>query len=827
MSASAPLQPKPHSQGPLHSRPPPPTRPAPRPPLLQMKAQEVLSTPPGKTAPSERRITVSDAPGVQQVARRVFVGTANKPSEEAQAEARTKQMKEFKEALTDQFQGKGYSKEQVQSAIDALFEEVHIVFLKRADPMQSDRSKKTSEWEEKTIADLLQEPGNESLRLALVKLRDDYQVPTTTSPQSQSLRKSETNARCNKDLQIFVLQNMQRNPKTVLYKKGGGARQHVMKGTGALSEHVGSDKLCTLDRIAKRNEGLPSEADKGSYRKGIEGKNTNLGAVVHHDATGKPERVLCTRSGKSDTRERLQELAATSCLEALECSTGHGFTEANGKLEFQLVVTSFLDQSSVKALPEMLKGLFSHSENEQASFQAILKAQSEWPENGVEITVLHKGEPKKVILKKPIIRNQLLSSTVRGTGFSSFRLFRMGQKRADDTNLAANHELLKTYLKAHPKDLDKIEAGLKVIFPNATDNQGNIDFSKISPQELEKHRKTIEVYQFRVMQLLNKRAQDKDICAKALFVTMFRQYPTLVWPPMPPSLKNEIHAADLLIYQNIALRELNLTGAMQCKSGTDRTGLGVALAVAQDQFRQKHEIDFDPEHYRDVIPGSTEHTELVEFKEMFRVALKELAVSMTVETKGYFGIKWGGGVPFIGGVGNPVANKYLFIEGDKPKADVEGLTYDDIRRGGLKHYKGAIVDRKGLFGKSQQSTNKELKELQKRLDPEALQKAREAATTSLERMGISHIAPIFNDKLQLQVPISELKLADKHIEALKVKIEDLGDSRNTADHLQLYALERIVLHYEAGKKAEGGQNIVLDLVTPPHQTIKSERLKGG
>lgn len=565
---------------------------------------------------------------------------------------------------------KGYTTNEVRQAVDRILNEPHLRLIAE------------SEWGDKTVADLLQEPGNKPFFEALLALKTAYPERTGNDTHVDA---------CYKDIQIFLLSHITRNPKKV-----GAATQRFMQGSATRTEFV-------------YDKGFPSEQDKGAYRRQIEAHNTNLGAVVS-------DHVITMRSGKSDSLSRLQELATAACMEELKSQHPHGF-DGN---EFRLVITSYLDQSTLKALPERIRGM----QDEAKAFAEIVKASEKWQD--FTITV----DGKTITIKQPIIHNQLFSTTVRGVGTGVRRLCMMGQKRADVSNERANEFLARRYFSRLGIEPDNVQ-----------------DF-------------------------LKERAST-DIVAKSLYVTLFRRLPNSM---------QEIHAADLAIYKNILFQELNLSQAVQCKSGTDRTAIGVALAVAQDAFKKQYGYYFDPEIHNAPI----ERDKLLFFKSEFRKALKEFGVEITVETKGYYGIKWGGGVPIIGGVANPVAHKYLYHEGDRHGGrviDVEGLDYLDISNGGLHAYKGRIRDPFGLYGKSKTSTKRQLEAIQRSLSHEDVVFA---------LFQIENVVPrgVFNSKLQLTDHISKFKL---DIPKIEQRVLELQGTQDPVEKLQLYMLQQILL----------------------------------
>lgn len=431
-----------------------------------------------------------------------------------------------------------------------------------------------------------------------------------------------------------------------------------------------------------------------------------------------------------------------------------------------------------------------------------------WPSSQC---VKARGGKLLIILKRPIICNQLLSTTVRGVGTERIQLSSMGQEHSDEINFIANHQLFERYVAQHPElnrtrpsapslELEaKIqkELGIEEELPKFN---GFLDLGKLSTSRL---LETSAI--FRSPQMANykryigeflveaMRQNEQDLALRGLFALFFRT------DPQNLDSKGELHAADLEIWRDITLRSLNLSSCKQCKSGTDRTAIGVALASAQEMFRQKFAKPY--------IPDDMRPEELLWFKKLFREALKELGVSMVTETKGYSGLKWGGGVPFMGGISNPVAYKYLYLTEDikglkshgidvtRETPDVENLTYEDLFAKGKKQYRGKLIDPRAIHGKSDTAHAKAVKNLQKKL-PE--QQRREAAKNMEDfliiELGLSGLQgkQLFNDQLQLALHVRNLRLDVAKLKVIDTKTQGLqAKDRTPQENLQLYMLHQI------------------------------------
>ncbi len=701
----------------------------------------------------------------------------------------------------------GHSKDAVKKAVDLIFHEGHLRLL---DVLQGGSG---SDWGEKTIADLLQEPGNESLREALLHLESSY---TLDDGRSSSPRRREE--ACYNDLKVFVLKALERSVRVVQINDTTQMRQQFVQGSSRLCEKIIDGQLLSLDEIGTRGRGFPSEADKGKYRNDIIHNNTNLGTIVTFDARAIPQRVVAVRSGKSDTFERLQEHVLEACMQQLLCREPKGLIDrGNGRYDFHHAITSYLDPSALKSIGEKVIA----GAGEREFLTHILEQLDKWPKEGIVVQLADgAGGRAEVTLNKPIICSQLLSSTVRGVGNENKRVASMGQAASDNINFIANIELLSLYPGVH--DDERLTAAKKAFEAHVTKELGaGFSINNLVSNKAIFTSSEASIYKREVREFLLQMEKKDALLAKALFALFFRQKLTarndFSFVPEP---KDEMHVADIEIFRNIVLDKLNVSMGKECKSGTDRTAIGVALACAQEHFTIKFGKVFDP------TPGSHTQNERLWFKTFYREALKEMGAAIVCETKGYSGLKWGGGIRFIGGVANPSAYKYLYLEEDLAplksegissveKADVIDLTNQDLYEKGTLQYRGKLRHSRGMYGKSDKKFIKELEEAQKTISEDA----RKNVAHEIEYFFCKalQLAPelenkvIVNESLELAVHVRELHLDKPIVEGgrmtrsdiLKAKIEELKKKDATQQEgLECYVLQQIDALWDLIQRAE-------------------------
>ena len=242
--------------------------------------------------------------------------------------------------------------------------------------------------------------------------------------------------------------------------------------------------------------------------------------------------------------------------------------------------------------------------------------------------------------------------------------------------------------------------------------------------------------------------------------------PDFTFNLMKSERANIVH---LEIYRNNVLEALNLSSGKQCKSGTDRTGVGIALALAQSDFKKKYGFPFMPGE--EIKP---------EFKQIFKNYLLEFGLSMTPETKGVFGLKIGG----------------------NPTLDVL-LSENDIKE-------GKLAEPELLLGITSGSVKKEKKAEELKYSQEDKINAVKNVNKKLEdHLGKS----VFNENLEFIVSVSDLKMNDVDRDLIKILIRDLELRADDESKIQIYLLGRVVAIYEESKKASEAEKISMRLNT--------------
>ncbi len=567
----------------------------------------------------------------------------------------------------------GFTKEAVKSALQNILDEP---------PM---RESGVGGWQENTLSHMLHSYGNDALRSSLQSFQKTYNPPSSNTAHSSKA--------CEKELRLYILENMVRPPKQ-LAVSDEKSPQYIQQFS------VGTDSGQPLEFTP--NKAHSSTLDKKADAKKV--GNTNLGSVVqtsHNEEDGSSVREKCivTRSGRSNSGHRLEELVEFAAREHATSQDHSCLKPVHGRentFEFTHHITSYLDSSTIKSastIPKSavkaIKDLFmkdgANVDNERRQLTELLQSLDQWT-GDKEITMTNKeGETVTIILKKPILSNELFSSTVRGVHVGSSRLIDMGYKTRDRIECVNGLQLMQMALQEgkirvseeeYQELIEALPEHQRALFFEKRDENAPYTFKEIpyqallsdtSPHSKALASKEMDLFRAQWGELLGKKALEGDTKSEALFSVVFRkslvgvtedQLPDICTTPV--TVDNELHPADLEIWRNYLDSSLGISFGKQCKSGTDRTGVGVALAWAADAFKQ--------EHGREYLPGkmAAEDDEL-HFKCLFYKALDQFGLSITVETKGYPGLKLFDGVKVFGGKGNPVPLKYLFNESDVQK----------------------------------------------------------------------------------------------------------------------------------------------------------------
>ncbi|MDB6081383.1 MAG: hypothetical protein JWO53_655 [Chlamydiia bacterium] len=753
----------------------------------------------------------------------------------------------------------GYSPETVKGALDGIFDEGHLNLAAIELELQDAEGDKDIFLDDETLADFLHYPGNEGLRKSLEAVRYDA-AHAITKPEKVDKKKAKE---CRYGLILFILQNMQRNPRVIVGEKTV-AVQSFAKGVMKASEFLGLAKNSAYSAADYRkaalqiNQGFPSEAEHDKSKKvknhqilleAQDEHGTNLGAVQMRDKTGTVQRVT-TRSGRSDTDERLAELITSSMFEQLETAdiTKNGFHEISpGKYEFRHDFSSYMDFSRVKAKVA--------GEDERKFLKAIVGAVSRWQEPTIKVKD-KLGNEIEVILKKPMFEVQPLSETAEATT--------QGQEHADRCNFVANQQRLSYYLaqnqivdlrvQSSSTALDKkLQQVLGEQGSYIDTKTGLINFDKVPLDRLLKTvgastkgdgdffgSKEFQVYQASIAALLltqlkKAKTQEEINVVTALYSLEFRRAlpseenmqqaidettiglteGTFDWRPKP---EERLHALDLELYRHHLARELGFSRSMQCKSGTDRTGIGFAAAEAIDRFKMEtgrsfmplvSTSDFSKPGVLELWQNGPQYQDLLTFKRFFREALLQHAVSIAIETKGYSGMSWAGlAGEFSKGAGNPVPYKYLYLQEDvdAPNAtikesDIKGLNYSNLQKKGNSQYKGdfTVTATSTFMGKAEKKANwknlwnsslfrgkaaiEHMEKVQKTITPAHVQRVNEIEKNIFQRIapGFPISGDIVSARLELRIPITALPLTtQKDIDSLEKIIADIKKHPETA-----------------------------------------------
>ena len=672
---------------------------------------------------------------------------------------------------------------------------------------------------DRTLNDVLQESGNEALRGAVqdhgdIKLPD---VPARVSKRALSA--------CRNLVKVFILNNLTRSPQVVVGSDQAVHIQRFNRGVRSFDLHNGLElSTYALEKAFQQDRGWPSDGDGNKVKKGtceFTDHCNNLGAlhVIANDGTSK---CILTRSGRSDAPKRVQECVLNACLQQLQCTNPTGFTKnLDGSYSFQHAITSYLDRSIFKQKePEYLDNL--------------IKAIDAWPQEGYRVII----DGVEIILKKPIFVNQPFSPVLKGVVMfgESIPVGVFGIETARKLGLVANQQLLNRFmqqLNAQPSD--ELIAGsqelnkklTKLIGPSPTESyltpNGVIDFDKVPPHVAMDHKYNEAVAEFIRGQYHVQRNKNSETAKiwKSLYAVAFQQLPYPADKPfsIKPAAENELHAADVELFRNFLLDHLNVSNGKQCMSGSDRTGIGVALADAQERFKRLRGYDYLP---LDAPPGDEhENKDLVLFKQFFKNSLKTHAKDITIYTKGYDGLN------VFGAGGNPILNKYLLLEEDVPvlkqlgiqdaKADVQGLSYEDLRARGQQQYKGKVIDPLVIGGVSRSKVAKAVDVSQAKLakrEPTELTVINNHLALILEQNGIQTdgLGPLLNSKLELAISIKKLNIDEKKLAGLK-KVQ-----KETLQPEVKYALGLIINIAERRQQAKESRK--LDPLAPA-QKIKT------
>ncbi len=607
----------------------------------------------------------------------------------------------FIEDITQFCKEKKFTQSALQEAIHHILDEVpHDI-------------KHVGTWHENTLSDILHGYGNEALRTALTSLSTHYQP----KPEDRCTRSSAKD--CEKLLREQILEKMTRNPKEISFPGENGEITYVQK----------------FYKTEKDQEGfLLNRGHSALYDKRVSPEdhgNSNLGSII----TNGSDECILTRSGRSNSFKRLEELVRHAAIEQMSVTNKKGLKKLeDGTYEFTHHVTSYLDSSSLKAIPALFQKIGQifkkdkvNPDNEREQLQQILCAVDTWPKEGIEIQLENKT---KIILKKPIVSEELFSRTVLGLRAKSVGLTDLGYSVRDRIEMVNGLRLLKFAIAEKKLDYNRGNRVLLDIYEKLVKiSRDSSLFGRDLPYEELMNgsspiSKALDDPELKTMlaEFLIAEAHKNNVVAEALYTVIFRMELPDANAEKKMRISNlkeqGVHAADLEIWRNYLDDTLNISKGKQCKSGTDRTAVGVALAVAAAQFKKETTRDFLPikskkENTNDtdiIIEDANQENDELRFKMIYYRVLREFGLSITPETRGYSGLKLMSGAGKNGGKANPVAMKYLFNEDDLqeiqfeeywkryfpdeeiPKKPFVTVTREKLEKGGLEQYDGTMSD---------------------------------------------------------------------------------------------------------------------------------------
>lgn len=665
-----------------------------------------------------------------------------------------------------------FSNDVVQNTLRDLLNGGHIHLL-RADYAP----------EERTLGDLLKKPDNEwiFLQLAVINSQRDSINAKKSDPVQLEL--------CKKEILALTLENISR-PTT----SAGGYSQTFAKGLGKLNLTNPSEHFIS-------NEGYPSIGDDDKH--GVPCRfiphSTNLGAI--HGPGGN---CVMMRSGRTNSKDRMLESVVHACLEQMNSQSPQGIVKApDGSLEFTHVITSYINP-----LEDNKKSVF---------LSNMMQAVDEWPQDGFRMTV----QSKKIILRQPIFQNQMFSTVLDSMKITDFDTV-TSQDRSAHLSFNGNQRLLSLYIAQNniipsqqlleaSKNLDRL---LVEKFDKKAETyleaNGLIDWGRVSIESIFSlqadffNNDLMKQYQKEIANFLVKE-RGRGIMPKALFALLFRrEMPATIDADfvMKPQHGYELHVADVDMYRNIVCTKLNLSQGKQCKHGLDRTGTGIAFAIAQDRFYHEKGQLFLPVTYQ-VTKGSKEHCDLIQFKRYFREALLYFAAPVGVESRGR------SGVTSIKD-DNPSVKKYLICKEDlgfgspavtMEEVEVDGLSYDDVAALGERQYKGILNEAYAysIAGQHIKEIEASVQLAVNQITPEIHSDVENKVLTILKETGwnAEGTTAILNHALELDIPVTKLRLDERvgnMTRLQKLRLLLVTTNFNTMEHGKFvqYALFSIV-----------------------------------
>jgi hypothetical protein len=290
----------------------------------------------------------------------------------------------------------------------------------------------------------------------------------------------------------------------------------------------------------------------------------NLGHVK--DAAGN---VLLVRSARSTSPAKVKEVQLHGALAMGEAALAALPKDGAGRPIFKMEITSFMDDSTLKNVGEMF------AERSELNFLGdIQRSISELYPEKTPTMVVHLdfglgGASMEVVLARP---------TLVQVPLSQLGALNAADSRIQNQSVYRDHAIAlgNQFAKAESQDLKSVGKAL-LAFETSTKTGAAVFESKF----LSKANLT--------------RLNDERTLTDSQFKAINALKLTLTGSTLRGNqLNSSKDSAFQLVYDSALKRELNIQSAIQCKSGQDRTGTGVALEVALQRLESKGR-PFDPE----------------------------------------------------------------------------------------------------------------------------------------------------------------------------------------------------------------------------------------
>ena len=373
--------------------------------------------------------------------------------------------------------------------------------------------------------------------------------------------------------------------------------RHYVQRCGHLNTELSGQMELTQDLT------LSSDAIKRDYKRGNEHMlffNANLASIESSN------RVLCTRSARTDTPRKLEELLAFNALTSLKAANGditlaNGFQHDSeiGEYEFQLALTTAMDLSLLKSLATRVapKG-----ENERKLIEHIEGAVSDLFGDNQRITRSLNVDGRAVDIH--FARPLLLNTTISG-----------------QSSLAHNIEGHRQFNRPAIMELVKILC---------------IEWiQKDDPRQLLAHELTQGLIQGKTG-LSNRNFWRQpvvmearhNLSSKERLVLDFLQLAFSGQDANDNSLLSATDPGVEFILLTYLLDSTNVALSVQCKSGEDRTLTLASLKFAATAFEEESLHSFDP-----LLPP--DHEDVKRFRVLFTDAANHFGKNMIKLVRGY------------------------------------------------------------------------------------------------------------------------------------------------------------------------------------------------